>query len=159
MQKSALKLDKKTAALRAEHWCAYQERSQQEVRDKLYEWGLVPDDVETLLAELISGNFLNEERFALSYAGGKFRIKRWGKIKIKQALKLKRVPDKLIEKALAQIPADAYWQCLEDLAHKKTGEIHDADAFKRRAKLINYLRAKGFENDLIFDVLKANNLY
>ena len=85
--------DEKAAYVKAEHYCAYQERSQQEVRDKLYEWGLWPDAVENIISELISNNFLNEERFAKAYAQGKFNQKGWGRIKIKQALKLKKVPD------------------------------------------------------------------
>jgi regulatory protein len=72
---------------KAEHFCAYQERSQQEVRDKLYEWGLWPDAVEQSISRLIEGNFLNEDRFAKAYTKGKFNQKAWGKIKIKQGLK------------------------------------------------------------------------
>src|ERR1700740_2175906 len=96
--------DKKVAMAKAEHYCAYQERSQQEVRDKLYEWGLWPEAVEHIISQLICDNFLNEERFAKAYALGKFRQKGWGKIKIKQGLKLKKVPEVLIKKALLTIP-------------------------------------------------------
>jgi len=89
--------DEKVALAKAEHFCAYQERAQQEVRDKLYEWGLWPDAVERIISQLIEGNFLNEERFARIYAKSKFNQKVWGRIKIKQGLKLKRVPDVLIK--------------------------------------------------------------
>src|ERR1700753_2259928 len=95
--------DEKIALRKAEHYCAYQERSQQEVRDKLYEWGLHQNAVENLIVQLIAGNFLNEERFANAYARGKFNQKGWGKIKIKQGLKFKKVPDVLIKKALQTI--------------------------------------------------------
>ena len=88
------------ALRKAESFCAYQERSQHEIRNKLYEWGLHQNDVETIISELIEANFLNEERFAIAYSLGKFRIKGWGKIKIKHGLKLKRVPEKLIHKSL-----------------------------------------------------------
>ena len=74
-------LDKKTAHAKLEHYCAYQERSQQEVRDKLYNYGLHSAEVEDVICELIGANFLNEERFANAYALGKFRIKQWGEIK------------------------------------------------------------------------------
>ena len=77
-------IDENAARSKAEHYCAYQERSQQEVRDKLYEWGQYPDVVENIISGLITGNFLNEERFAKAYAIGKFRQKGWGRMKIKQ---------------------------------------------------------------------------
>src|SRR5438067_9022708 len=96
-------IDEKTALAKAEHYCAYQERSQQEVRDKLYEWGLHSNDVENVIIELIAANFLNEERFANAYACGKFNQKAWGKNKIKQGLKFKKVSDALIKKALNNI--------------------------------------------------------
>ena len=82
--------DEKVALSKAEHFCAYQERAQQEVRDKLYEWGLWPDAVENIIVKLIGDNFLNEERFAKAYTQGKFKQKGWGKLKIKQGLKLKK---------------------------------------------------------------------
>jgi regulatory protein len=157
-QQKPLVLDKKTALIKAESWCAYQERSQQEVRNKLYDWNLFPNEVEEVIADLISTNFLNEERFAHAYTSGKFNIKRWGKIKIKQGLKLKRVPDKLIQKALNGINMDEYLTVLLTTAEKKLASLTEKDALKRKFRLISYLQSKGFENDLIFDVLKANNL-
>ncbi|KKX49207.1 regulatory protein RecX, partial [Sphingobacterium sp. IITKGP-BTPF85] len=98
----------KQALLKAASYCAYQERAQQEVRDKLYEWGLFQEDVEEIISQLISDNFLNEERFAIAYTLGKLRIKSWGKIKIKQSLKLKRVSDPLIKIAFSKIDLDEY---------------------------------------------------
>ncbi len=157
-QQKPLNLDKKTALLKAESWCAYQERSQQEVRNKLYEWNLFPNEVEEVISELISTNFLNEERFAHAYTSGKFKIKKWGKLKIKQGLKLKKVPDKLIQKALNGIEMDNYLAILLATAIKKEATITEKDGLKKKYKLISYLQSKGFENDLIFDVLKANNL-
>src|ERR1700754_3040388 len=100
--------DEKVALNKAEHFCAYQERSQQETRDKIYEWGLWPDAVERVISQLIEGNFLNEERFAKAYTKGEFNQKAWGRIKIKQGLKFKRVPDVLIKKALLTIDIDDY---------------------------------------------------
>jgi regulatory protein len=152
------RLDKRTALLKAESWCAYQERAQQEVRDKLYEYGLHQNEVEELIAELIVTNFLNEERFAMAYVSGKVNIKKWGRIKIKQALKFKKVPDKLIQKALKSIDGDKYIANLQATAEKKSAVLHEKDPLKKKFKLITYLQSKGFERDLIFDVLKANNL-
>ena len=157
--KKTVRLDKKTALFKAEHYCAYQERAQQEVRDKLYEFGLHKDEVEELISELISTNFLNEERFAQAYVSGKFNIKRWGKIKIKQALKLKKVPEKMILKALNKIDYDEYLKVILASAEKKSASITEKDPYKRRNKLITHLMSKGFENNLIMEVLKSNDLY
>lgn len=158
LAKKKIQLDKKTALLKAESWCAYQERSQQEVRDKLYEYGLHYNEVEELISELIMTNFLNEERFAMAYVSGKFNIKKWGRIKIKQGLKFKKVPDKLIQKALNSIDGDQYLANLLAVAEKKSKVLTEKEPLKRKYKLITYLQGRGFEKDLIFDVLKANNL-
>jgi len=157
-EKKKIKLDKKAALAKAEHYCAYQERAQQEIRDKLYEWGLWSDDVEELISELIQTNFLNEERFTEAYVSGKFKIKRWGKIKIKQGLKLKRIPDKMIQRALNAIDYDDYLNAILVTAQKKAPLIKENDPFKRKYKLISYLMSKGFEKDLIIEVLKASEL-
>lgn len=157
-EKKTIKLDKKAALARAEHYCAYQERSQQELRDKLYEWGLRTDEVEELISELIQTNFLNEERFTQAYVSGKFSIKHWGKVKIRQGLKLKRVPDKMISNALKAIDYDEYLKTILNLALKKLPAIKENDPYKRKYKLVSYLLGKGFENDLILEVLKANDL-
>jgi regulatory protein len=96
--KSKKIIDEQAAYAKAEHYCAYQERSQQEVRDKLYEWDLKPAEVENIIIRLIENNYVNEERFAKAYVRGKFNQKGWGRIKIKQGLKQKRVPDGLIKR-------------------------------------------------------------
>jgi len=137
------------AKLKAESYCAYQERSQYEVRNKLYDWGLHQKDVEEIISELIGQNFLNEERFSRAYTLGKFRIKAWGKLKIKQGLKLKGVPDKLITKSLNEIDMDDYLVKLEQLLDKKSKTITEKDPFKRRYLLSRYAASKGYESDLI----------
>jgi regulatory protein len=150
--------DEKVALAKAEHYCAYQERSQQEVRDKLYEWGVMGRVVETTISHLITGNFLNEERFARAYARGKFNQKHWGKIKIKQGLKIKQVPDVLIKKALLGIDLDDYMAALTVLLHKKAALLKEKDQFKRRYKLQQYGLSRGYESDTIAEVLKASDL-
>lgn len=150
--------DKKTALAKAEHFCAYQERSQQEVRDKLYSLGLHHQDVEELITELIQGNFLNEERFACTYALGKFRMKLWGKLKITEGLKFKRVPPGLISKALSLIDQDEYLSALKTVLTKKAPSIKEADPFRKKQKLAQYAIQKGYESDLVFDALKSSNL-
>jgi regulatory protein len=157
-QKEGLKLTKEQALTKAEHFCAYQERSQQEVRDKLYEFGLHHAEVEELISTLIEANFLNEERFAIGYSMGKFRIKKWGKLKIKQGLKFKRVPDKIINKAVAAIDPDEYYEAMASLLNKKEAVLVEKDQFKRKYKLSQYLAGKGYERDLINDLLNNNKL-
>ena len=99
---------------KAESYCAYQERSQQEVRNKLYEWGLYPNEVENVIVELLLSNFINEERFALAYVSGKFKINKWGKIKIQQGLKLKGISSKMIQDSLKSIDMDDYFEQLNN---------------------------------------------
>lgn len=142
------------ARLKAESYCAYQERAQQEVRDKLYEWGLHHDDVEQILSDLISENFLNEERFAKAYVLGKFRMKGWGKIKIKQHLKAKRVSEPLIKIAIREIDLDEYENKLDDIIERKTLTTGKKMTLQEKAKLVRYLQSKGYESDLIFAKLK-----
>jgi regulatory protein len=150
--------DEKVALAKAEHYCAYQERSQQEVRDKLYEWGLYTNTVENIIIQLIAGNFINEERFANAYVRGKFNQKGWGKNKIKQGLKFKRVSDILIKKALNNINDDDYLQMLSKVIQKKILLLNETDLYKRKYKLQQYALGRGYENDLIADVLKDSNL-
>ncbi|SKB53713.1 regulatory protein [Sphingobacterium nematocida] len=153
-QERKKKLTPNQAKLRAEAYCAYQERSQQEVRDKLYNWGLHLEDVEQIISDLISSNFLNEERFAKAFVLGKFRIKGWGKIKIQQHLKAKRVSVPLIKIALQQIDLDDYEQKLKDLIQRKVGDELSQLSLTERAKLVRYLQSKGYENSLIFEKIK-----
>jgi len=150
--------DEKVALTKAEHFCAYQERAQQEVRDKLYDWGLWPDAVENIIVKLIGDNFLNEERFAKAYVQGKFKQKGWGRIKIKQGLKIKKIPDNLLKKALLTIDGDEYFEMLTKVLSKKAALLNEKVPYKRRYKLQQYALSRGFETDLIFDVLKNSEL-
>lgn|SRR5690606_15623465 len=147
----------KQAKLKMESFCAYQERAQQEVRDKLYTWGLHSEDVENIIAELITENFLNEERFAKAFVRGKFRIKKWGKVKIIQHLKAKRISSPLIKIALREIDLDEYEENLDTLIQKKIGSQADSLSLSEKAKLMRYLQSKGYENDLIFQRLNRKN--
>ena len=150
--------DEKVALAKAEHFCAYQERAQQEVRDKLYDWGLWPDAVENIIVKLIGDNFLNEERFAKAYVRGKFKQKGWGRIKIKQGLKIKKIPENLLKKALLTINGDEYLEMLTKVLSKKAALLTEKVPYKRRYKLQQYALSRGFETDLIIDVLKNSEL-
>lgn len=146
------------ARKKAEAYCAYQERSQQELRDKLYGWGLHRNEVEQLIAEMIAENFLNEERFAMAYAQGKFNQKGWGRKKIEQGLKSKAVSARLVAQALASLENDDYEKRLDSLLRKKASVLKDTDPYVRKMKLARYALGRGYENDAIFLFLNANNL-
>ena len=139
---------------KAEHYCAYQERCQQEVRSRLYELGGYTKDIELIIAELIEHNFLNEERFAIAYAGGKFRIKKWGKIKIINELKFRQISAYCIKKALQQIDEDDYRTTLMDVLTKKKSNFAKASP-TQKMQLAKFAMSKGFEPDLIWKLLKA----
>ena len=147
-RRPSLSLEQALQKLR--HYCGYQERSHQEARDKLYSFGLRKSDVESAIATLISEDQLNEERFAIEYAGGHFRLKHWGKVKIRYELKGKGVSDYCVRKALAAIDESAYARVLGDLTARKWESLADeTDTFVRRRKMQDYLLQKGFEADRI----------
>lgn len=141
------------ALAKIQDWCAYQERSQQEVRDKLYDYGLRTDDIELLISQLISDNFINEERFARAYAGGKFRIKKWGRIKIKAGLKAKRVSDHCIRKGMEEIPEKEYRNTLQKLLDEKSKLLNEKNKIRRKYKLLRYAASKGYEQQLVMELL------
>ena len=150
--------DEKIALSKAEHYCAYQERSQQEVRDKLYDWGLWTSAIENIISKLIEENFLNEDRFARAYVRGKFNQKSWGKIKIKQGLQLKKVSQPLIKKALLTIDLDDYIATLTAVIEKKARTLTERNGMKKRYKLQQYALSRGFEPELAAEVLKNSEL-
>lgn len=143
------------AKRKAESYCAYQERAQQEVRNKLYEWGLHQEEVENIIVQLIEDNFLNEERFAKAYTLGKFRMKGWGKIKIKQHLKAKNVSEPLIRLALKEIKEEEYHQKIEETVKKKIKKPISSISFLEKSKLYTYLQSKGFEKDIIYNAINT----
>lgn len=144
-------LSKEQALQKAKHYCGYQERSHYEVREKLYALGMHKQQVEELISQLIEENYLNEERFAIEFAGGKFRMKQWGRVKIKYELKQKKVSEYCIKKALKQIDEDDYLKSLNTLARKKWNSIkgEGINHFVKMSKTTTYLMQKGFESDLI----------
>ena len=145
------------ASIKAQNFCAYQERCQQEMRDKLYEWGLYSNDVENIIANLISDNFLNEERFAKAFAGGKFRIKKWGRVQIKIELKRKKISDYCIKKGMQEIDDADYLKTLKDILAKKLKENPKGKQQVRNYKAAQYAMSRGFESDLIWEILKQED--
>ncbi len=153
--KSECKYSFEQARVKLEAWCAYQERCHAEIWSKMQGWGLSYEDQHQLISHLISTNFLNEERFAEAFVSGKFNIKKWGRIKIKAHLKQKNISPANIEKGIKCIEADSYVNTLASLAEKKEKELaREKDAYLKKAKIIRFLQAKGYESDLIFDVVE-----
>lgn len=130
-------------------YCAYQERCQKEVRNKLYGYGLHPNEVENLLTTMILDGFVNEERFAKAFVSGKFRMKKWGRVRIRQELKFRISSDNLIRMALKEIDEQEYWDNLIHMAEKKLPGIKAKDEFQKKMKLHQFLIYKGYENDLV----------
>jgi regulatory protein len=144
--------------IKVEHYCTYQERSQQEVRNKLYEWGLWTSAIENIISKLIEENYLNEERFAKAYTRGKFNQNGWGKIKIKMGLQIKKVSPPLIKKALMTIDPDDYRAALSRVIEKKAKTISEKNERKRLYKLQQFALSRGFEPELTAEVLKNSEL-
>lgn len=149
------KLSKDQVLSKIKHYCAYQERYTGEVREKLFSFDLDDLQVEDVINKLVAGNFLNEERFAIQYAGSKFRLKKWGKIKIKHALRQRQVSAKFIKQAMVEIDDSDYLQTLNKLAEMKRLSLKgEKDASTRERKLRDYLLQKGYEHGLIEKVSK-----
>jgi regulatory protein len=153
MQKKLL--TKEQALQKLRQYCAYQERSHHEVQQKLYELGIRKAEHDEIISTLIEEDYLNEERFASQYVGGKFRMKDWGRKKIYYALKEKRVSEYNIKKALQQIDEDAYLEVLRELAEKKYESLKDEQHLVRKRKTIDYMLQKGYEPDLVMATVNS----
>lgn len=148
-------LTKEQALQKLRHYCGYQERCHAEVKEKLYSFGLRKQEVEESISQLIEEEYLNEERFAIAFAGGKFRTKHWGRIKIKYELKQKQVSEYCIRRALETIDDEAYQKTIKQLAAKKWKSIkgEGVNLFVKMSKTKNYLQQRGFEPALIQQAL------
>ena len=148
------KLSREQALPQIKQFCVYRERCHSEVKEKLYSLGLYKNDVEQLMAQLIEENYLNEERFAKQYAGGKFRMNQWGRIKIKYALRQKQVSDYSIKKGLKEISESDYKKTLQKLAEQKLKTLkNENNVFSKRKKVQDYLLRKGYEGELVREVV------
>jgi regulatory protein len=135
-------------------YCAYQERSHLEVRKKLFSYGLYSSEVEEIMSTLIADGFLNEERFAKAFAGGKFRMKKWGRIKIVHALEGKGVSKNCIRIGLKEIDNTSYADTLRELLRAKSGKVNQENIFSIRDKLSGYAMRKGYEPELVWRMLR-----
>ena len=132
-------------------FCAYRDRSQKEVEEKLKEMHMIPLACEEIIIKLMQEDFLNEERFARSFVRGKFRIKKWGRNKIKQELKLREISQPLIKIAFTEINETEYLKTLEELAEKKLRLLKEPNSFKKKKKLSDHLLQKGYEPAMVFE--------
>lgn len=137
------------ALQKLKHYCAYQERCHSEVREKLYALGVWKKEHDSIISTLIEEDYLNEERFAIAWAGGKWRVKQWGRVRIRYELKQKEVSEYCIKKAMQQINEEEYREVLEELARKKYDSLKSDQYLVRKKKTIDYLIGRGFETGLI----------
>lgn len=147
-------ISKFDALAKLQRYCAYQDRCHQEVRKKLYDLGMYGDELEEIIVQLIEEKFLDEERFSRSYVRGKFRINKWGKVRIKQELKRRNISDYCIRKGMEEINEDAYLEQAKEVIQNKNKLLKESDAFKRRNKLASYAIRRGYESELVWSIVK-----
>ena len=149
------KLTADQALKNAKVYCSYQERNHKETKDRLFSYGLPKSDIEQILSRLIEEDYLNEERFAAAYARGKFRMKQWGRIKIRYELRQKQVSDYCIEKAMKEIDEEEYMKTLQKLMEEKMSELQsETNVLAKKKKATDFLLQKGYERDIIYALVK-----
>jgi len=146
-------LSKQQALQKLEHYCIYQDRCQQEVKQKMYQLGVYGNEAEEILIELIQHDFVNEERFAKAFVSGKYKLKRWGRVLIISKLKAKGISDYCIQTALKGIDETQYLENLKYLIAKKTPTLKVNRAYQLNQKLATYLTGRGYESNLVWEVL------
>lgn len=145
------------AKRRLERYCAYQERCHKEVQQKLYEMRMIPLAIDEIIDHLLRHNFLNETRFAQTFARGKFRTKKWGRNRIVNELKMRQISKFNIKIALKEIPDSEYIKTFEALAEKRMQQLSsEKNLQKKRKKLADYLFYRGWESELVYE--KVNEL-
>ena len=153
--KTRKRLSPDVAFVRSSRYCAYQERSHKEVRQTLFSYGLFPSEVEEAIAKLITDGFLNEERFAKAFAGGKFRMQKWGRHKITKALEMHGLSQRCIQRGLQEIDKPAYSKTLLLLLSRKMESLKESNLFKARQKAATYAIGKGYEPELVWELLRG----
>ena len=146
----------KEATERIQSFCAIQDRCQWEVEKKMKEWEISDEIIENILTDLILDKFVDEQRFSESFCRGKFRIKRWGKVKIKNELKIKKISKNCIDKGLLQIKNEEYMEVLKYLYIKKRNSLKDTNQFIRKGKIAKHLQQKGFESNMIWELINKD---
>ena len=154
--KRKIRLTPTVAFAKIQQYCAYQERSHREVKNKLFDYGLYASEVDDLLSKLIVEGFLNEERFAKAFAGGKFRIKKWGRIKIQQELEMQGLTKRCVAIGLKEIDSTDYRKTLKILIQKKSAQTTEKNPFKRKNLIARYVISKGYEAEMVWEMLKED---
>ncbi len=144
----------KEALQKLERFCAYQERCHDEVVSKLYSLKMTSDEIDSIVVQLIENNFLNETRFACSFARGKHRIKNWGKIRITNELKMRNISSTNINLAFKEISAEEYAETFENLSERCWNNIQEKNNLKKRKKFCDYLLRRGYESNLVYEKVK-----
>ena len=148
------KLTPQQAREKIQRYCAYQERAHEEVRNKLFQLGVFGTDADEIITALILEGFLNEERFAKAFAGGKFRLKKWGKLKIENALEKKGISKNCIRYGLKEIDQEDYLDTLKKILEAKAEVLLEENLYVKRDKLSQYAILKGYEPELVWRFLK-----
>lgn len=148
------KLTLPEARLKLEYYCSYQERCHQEVIDKLYLLGMKSNEIDTIVVHLLEHDFLNEERFARSFARGKHRIKQWGKIRIVNELKQRNISAPNIKLALSEIEENEYYTTFETLAERHWHSLKERNGQQKRKKFCDYLLRRGWESNFVYEKMK-----
>lgn len=149
----------KEATKLLENFCSYQERCHKEVERKLFDLKMIPEAKEKIILHLLQHNYLNEERFAKAFVRGKFSIKNWGKRRIVNELKFKNISSYIVKVALEEINDEDYLNTLHKIAEKKLSIIKENNTFKKRIKLSSFLISKGFEPELVYNVVNKINVH
>ena len=157
IQHPASKITSAQALGKIQKYCAYQERSHQEVKYKLQSYGLSSDEVDEIISRLITDNFVNEERFAKAFAGGKFRMMKWGRNKIEHELESLGLTKNCIARGLKEIDSSDYNKTLRILLKKKAKEISEENLFAKRNKVARFAISKGYEPELVWEILKGRD--
>ncbi len=154
MKNKRLTFTLEEAKKKLEIYCIYQDRCHQEINKKLIEMRMIPEACEVIILHLMEHNFLNEERFTKSFSRGKFKIKKWGKQRIIRELKIRDISEYNIKSGLNEIDPDEYLETLKEIAIKKRDSITEKNPYKKSQKITNFLFYKGFENDLVYKVVR-----
>ena len=141
------------AQKKLEHYCAYQERCHKEVRNKLKDMRMIPEAIDMIMVHLIQHNFLNEERFAKAFVRGKFRIKKWGKMRLVRELRFREISKYSMDIALKEIDLDDYYNTLDELTQKRIAQVNEKNIYKKKKKVADYLLYRGWESHLVYEKL------
>ena len=142
------------AKKKLEYYCAYQERCHKEVIAKLKTLGMIPSVIDKIISELIKANYLNETRFSQSFVRGKFRIKKWGKNRILQELKVREISSFNIKLGMKEISDDNYQKTFYELFEKRRREVKQLTKTEQKKKIFSYMSYRGWENSKIYETLR-----